>query len=305
MALRTFSELKTRLFKRTGLDSDDQDHIDIVEQAINDWYEDILSRDQWMFLMREGFFSTVAPYSDGTVTVSGATVTGTGTVFTSEMEGRYIHLEQLGEESHQITSVNSTTSLTLLESASANIVSGSPFSIFQADYALADGVDEKSVKYIVDVLRSTRIFPAPLLEEETLFPNQGALSQAVPENFSFVGRSAETAVVIRLRPIPNDVRGYKYVALETITELINDEDIPNIPERFQNAIEEGARADIFTWIGKDKLADKHEGRAEKLIRRMIQWNRGMTMHAYAFKPIDIPIQDRGLRLPPNFPPFRY
>lgn len=304
MALRTLSELKSRLFKRTGLDADDQDHIDFVEQAINDSYEDILSRKPWTFLRKEGFFATVAPYSTGTITTSGTTVTGTGTTFTNSMEGRYIHIEGLGDEAHLISTYNSPTSLTLVTEPSAD-VTASTYSIYQSDYTLADGVDEKSLEYIVDMNRSVRLYPRDHVESEVVYPNQGSLNEGIAEDFSFVGRSSATQVTIRLRPIPNDVRGYRYVAQDTITSLSADNDTPTIPERFQRAIEEGARKDIFAWIGKEKMAEKHEAKYEAIIAEMKRWDKGMSMHSFRFKDNLESMEARGLRLPPNFPRVKF
>lgn len=301
MALRTFSEIKTRLFQWTGLNSDDTDHIEIVEQAINDTYEDVLSRHDWRLLLQEGSFNTIATYSTGTVSSSGATLTGVGTTWAAEMEGRYISFGTFRQEVRKIITFASTTSL-VLDQAPAVAVTAASYRIFQSDYSLADGVDENTIRYMIDTHDSRKIDPLPMDLIEDYWPNQGTLTEGIPYYYSFVGRDDQLATIIRLYPIPNEVRPIKYAASDIVGDLADDTAIPIIYEKFQNIIDQGAKAMIFEWMGKAEKSAKCEARCERMIARMWAKEQGNSTHVYTMKnDYDSRKRYRGLRLPGNYP----
>lgn len=304
MALRTLSEVEAKIFRRSGLDADDTDHASIVRDAVNDAYEDLISRDEWRWLRKEGVITTVAPYSTGTVTVSGTTVTGVGTTFITDMEDRYINIEALGDELYQISTFNSATSLTLYDSVSTNVSTASAYTILQPDYVLADGVDEHTLEYMVDMQDSTYLEALEHANAEYFWPNQGALSEGRPRHYSFVGRDSRTAPYVRLFPIPEDVRAIKYVAKDNVSIMTADSDTPIIPERMQIALEYGALEFVFDWIGKTEMAKKYGIKYEFKIKELMKQNKGMMNHSYKHAPTDTIRQTRGLRLPADYPPRR-
>lgn len=305
MAIRTFAEMKERVFRWTGLDQNDSDAIAIVEDSINTAYKHVLSKANWKINKKEGVFYSVAPHSTGTVTLSGTTLTGVGTSFSSSMVGRYVQIEALGEETHLISAYVSPTSLTLQESASADVASASTYSIFQSDYTLADGIDEHTLEYINDQEQGIKLDYIPDEVQNARYPNQGNLSMGVPYEFSFVGRSAQVAPVVRLYPIPSDVRAYKYVGIDRVEDLSDADDVPVISERFQDVLDEGAKELVFMHMGKADRAKYHGERYADMLTRMLTVEKGPNDFSYKFEAIDQHEQLSGLRLPPNFPARRH
>jgi len=85
--------------------------------------------------MREDMtpINVVAPYTTGTVSVSGTTVTGSGTTFTSAMANRKFKVDN-DDDVYVISSFGSTTSLTLNRTWQGSSDSGLSFTIFEDIY---------------------------------------------------------------------------------------------------------------------------------------------------------------------------
>jgi hypothetical protein len=110
-----------------------------VELAINNYYFELWSKNLWWFARRPFTFDTVAPYTTGTITVTedSATVTGSGTAFTSAMIGRKLVVSG-DNNSYEIKSVGSTTSLTL-ETVYKGTTGGSKtYGIYKSVYRMDD-----------------------------------------------------------------------------------------------------------------------------------------------------------------------
>jgi len=90
----------------------------------------------WPANYREGYLVLTALYNTGTITLTNAsqTVTGSGTTFTSEMKGR--KLIAPNGESYRISSYVSTTSLILDKPYQGATAAGASYSIWQDEYSL-------------------------------------------------------------------------------------------------------------------------------------------------------------------------
>lgn len=308
MALRTLSEIRARLARYTGMDTDDSDNSTIIDDFVSETYQDIIRREEWRFLMKEGLIYSVAPLSDGTITTVSTAVTGVGTAFAASHVGQYLQIDALGDEAHLISAVGSATTLTLATEPSADSAA-SDYLLYQSDYGLADGVDEHTLKYLVDTNDSRRIPVIPLQQAEDLYPNQGGLVVSDTVDFAcFVGRNANNVPVLRLFPVPNEVRAFKYVASDDVDDMTLGTQTPFLPERFKNVIEEGAKARIYNWLGKFDRAQLHEAKYESIIKDMKRAERTLALHVYPAMPNDLRGKSRtlqGLRLPPNFGDDRF
>lgn len=309
MAKRQFLTIQTRLHQWVGTNPTDVDHQNIAKQVINDAYKELMRAWPWRTLTREGQILTVVPVSSGTITVLGNAVTGVGTNFTSNLVGGYMQIGGLGKEVHLISAVNTPTSIILETQVSADVTTASTYQIFQSDYVLAEGVDEEGLLYLVDTARNERIQPIPLTKIEREEPNFGSVTTSeTPDFFSFVGRNANGGVIIRLFPIPNKAIQIRYVGLSTVVDLTADTDVPDIPERFENILEEGARAKLFMWIGKPDRFALHNQLFKEGIQRLIVADQADGDFVHRLREADIPdtaVQGRGLRLPSNFPALRF
>lgn len=111
-----------------------------IRTSIKRWFnfiqQDICSH-MWDWQIVNDSFVTTAPYETGTVDVTNdsASVSGTGTSWTSAMEGRKFYVE--GDSfPYVVKTVSSTTSLTLDTIYTGTTATGSSYRIFQDEYIM-------------------------------------------------------------------------------------------------------------------------------------------------------------------------
>jgi hypothetical protein len=162
-------------------------------RRVNQIRADIASRyaGRWQNNYREGWLPLSVPYSTGTVAVTqdSRTVTGTNTVWTSDMQGRLF----LGpnNEYYRIASVTNGTTLLLTEPyQSVSVASGGLYQIWQDTYDLYPEVFS-----VIDFVNYSD--PQQMTEDFTkhgrgLFPRP--TSTAVPRDYSVVGKTALSSV---------------------------------------------------------------------------------------------------------------
>lgn len=300
MAIRTLSEMRDRIAREIGQDSGDSEIADIIDDNINRTYSDLVRRHQWSWLRHEGYFSTVAPHTTGTVAVSGTAVTGTGTGFSSSDVGRYITFADSDSESVLITAVTSAIALTI-QNAPSDTVSGSTYSIFQPDYELNAG-DNVTIEYLEDTKESYRIYQANFLSLHDQVPNFGDLNYSTPEYFAVLGYESTSAnLMIRLFPIPDEVRMYRYSALKNPVLLSTASDSVFLPERFQDVIEEGALARLCARHNMPELQALHTNLYEAFIQDMVKEDKLLKGQSILREENDLPrsFNGLGIRIPPS------
>src|SRR3990167_2553327 len=114
-----------------------------VKRWVNDINAFIGAYHEWPHLWTTAFFTTVAEYATGTVTVTAAsqTVTGDSTTFTSAMVGRKFRVS--GEAAYYtISAYVSATEITLEQPYQGDTASGESYSIYQDEYLLRADVDQ-------------------------------------------------------------------------------------------------------------------------------------------------------------------
>ena len=108
----------------------------ILGRFINKSYRQIIMSYEWSARKAEGIVNTVDPYSTGTVAVTQAstTVTGTNTVWTSAMTGRFMRVGS-SDTIHKFTYVSATSGT--LEKAWADVAASTEtYEIFQYLYTV-------------------------------------------------------------------------------------------------------------------------------------------------------------------------
>jgi len=137
MPRMNFSTIYTRIEDITNVTS----QRDLIKDAIQ-WGLDELTSHDLDYLTTEAFFTTVAPYTTGTVdaTNGSKTVTGTGTTFTAGMVGRKIRIA--GQDAHyRIAAFVGVTEVTLEAPYQNDSVTDETFSIYKDEYKLRANVD--------------------------------------------------------------------------------------------------------------------------------------------------------------------
>jgi len=114
---------------------------DLIKDAIQ-WGLDELTSHNLGYLTTESFFTTIAPYTTGTVdaTNGSTTISGTNTVFIAAMVGRKIRIDD-NEAYYRIAARVSDTDITLEAPYQGDTVTGKTFSLYKDEYKLAPDVD--------------------------------------------------------------------------------------------------------------------------------------------------------------------
>ena len=137
MPRMNFSTVYTRVESITNVKS----QRDLIKDAIQ-WGLDEITSKNMEYLTQESFFTTIAPYEDGTVDATNGSknVSGTGTTFTAAMAGRKIRINDQ-EAYYRIDAFVNTTEITLEAPYQNDDVTDKSFSIYKDEYKLAPDVD--------------------------------------------------------------------------------------------------------------------------------------------------------------------
>lgn len=216
---RTFAQLKEFVRDNLWDAIKEKDDRRIVRAVYNGLEKAGLERDwSWMTVTHYRQL-TVAPYGDaaGTTmsvaaTAGSTTVTGTSTVFTAAMEGRYIKFEGL-PELYQIKTRNSGTEIILQDAVSAAVASGSGFQVFAIRYDLPDNFRE--MRALADLSRRTDDCQIGPVDEVGFEMMLAASHEAggLPESYAVLTKRNSVVKQLGFFPPPHDARYYqlKYV----------------------------------------------------------------------------------------------
>lgn len=160
-----------------------------VKRLVNQGCARVATEWEWPFLWTTDFFSVVANYTTGTVsiTVGSATVTGTSTVFTAAHAGRKI---RFGSEAafYTIKSQDSTTQLTLDQLYQGTTNTAATYSIYQDTFLLRADVDV--YKIIRQMQNGVALFSLNISDLDWEVPSQSGTG---PADFEvFAGRATKT-----------------------------------------------------------------------------------------------------------------
>lgn len=135
-----FGDFQAELGVRLKLTADERktdEQKAILSRKLNDAYKEVARAYDWEHLKRTGELLTVPNYTDGSVaiTINSNIVTGTSTVWTSSMEGRYFQPQGSGNW-YRISKVNSATELVLLTPIIEASAGGQTYKIWKRFYYL-------------------------------------------------------------------------------------------------------------------------------------------------------------------------
>lgn len=253
------------------LDVDDSDASSKVTDYINMSARDIWLAHPWRERRAEATITTVAPYSTGTVSTSGATVTGSGTTFpAATAAGLARFAKSYSDPWYTVTTRDSATQLTLSESYAETALSGATYTLYQDVYELASGVDT-----LIDLrlLKASDDGPLRTLHERVL--DEGATLPGLadhPTHYSMIASNATTAVKrVRLWPVPDAVYRVKYRYLKAYTDMSADGDECVVPESRRDLIICGALRWGYRLKDEYRKAQTEDARFEALLR--MHWQR--------------------------------
>ena len=223
--------------------------LQLAKEFINTSYSRTLSAYEWYSLRTASAFYVAAPYSTGTVTVTNGstTVTGSGTSWTSSMEGRQLIIG--GQKPfYDIETVGGATSLTLRSAYTDVGAAGITYSI--DNVMLECPADFLTFLTVVDTSNSYRLHTG--------------LSQDILDTWDPARTRSTSPSALVAAPISSSARGnlvrfeiwprlgaaqhipYRYVKRPALLSSVSD--TPIFPVR-GDVIKEGALAQLALWPG--------------------------------------------------------
>jgi len=262
--------------------------------TINRVVDEIRMRGYWTFWLTEARFSTVAPYTTGTVAVTAdsTTVTGTDTVWSSDMAGRKIRIS--GGEEYEIVSVNAVAqTLTLSIAYTGATATAATYAIYEPVYTLAS--DCEKVMRIWDLTDGDEFQcrdAASVYRRKALTTFRG-WTQFV----THIGRSFAYAPKIVIEPYPDESHQISYLYYRVPTKVNAIDDHVDVPSHLDPVIVQGAYAHIQKQNKVDNWQSEYLSFQEML---NTAWRREQPLSGAVFRMCRQDLADLGILTEENY-----
>lgn len=246
----TFKDLFEGVLKRGHLRANDATALPLVKEWINNRYKSVARVRPWGWLLKQGIIDLIAQYTTGTVTTDGtATVTGSGTSWTSAMVGRRFKTNDF-EEVYKISAVGGATSLTLNTTYKGADGSAKAYMILEPQYSLA--ADFNRLKDPHRSFTPYKLEPLGIGEMNRRWGFHGITG--LPKHYTILPDPGTAKINILLYPASEEARTLYYDYFQVVTELSSDADEPLIPENYRDMLEVGAYADLLEYKDDSRSA---------------------------------------------------
>src|ERR1051326_55877 len=231
----------------------------LCQRFVRDAYRKILRRAMWSFQLGRGQFNTINQYNTGTVTVTNnsATVTGSGTSWTSALINQQF---KSGGAVYTVTAVGSTTSLTIDKAWAGATASGQTYTILTAYVTPSDqdansAYNFKSFYSIVDPATNVVV----TIGNSAFFldiydPNRSATTgdPVIVLRGGDPGVGNNTALAglpqFELWPHVTTLKQYQYIFEKILPDLASASDTPN-ELILSDVVVRCALLDLVRWSG--------------------------------------------------------
>ncbi len=215
--------------------------------TINYVQELIRSGKSWTFDFGTGTIDTVAVFDTGTVavTLGSTTATGTGTTFTSAMEGRKIRINRIP---YLIATRNSDTEILLSANYPADTDTGLSFSVYQDEYALASDVVQVIRLWDITNRRRLHATPVQTLGDRDFLRDQSGDSF----RYGLFGVNSSGDRLLRFTPWPDSVDRFEYWYEKDYTRVTAIGGTIDIPSELDFVVKQGCLARVSAQLRVDE-----------------------------------------------------
>ena len=180
-----------------------------IRLAVDSAYRELYGAHNWTYYYKHGRINTVSPYTTGTIdcVASTRTVTLSGGTWPSWAEAAYI---RVGTSIHRVLSVTDPATLVLDPTLCpvADIVAGTPYTIYKDSYILPDdflATDQGSYENSFGGLTYTH-------PREWLFTQRYIYQSGMPQAFTITGEERYPGkLLLRIFPIPTDAKTIDFI----------------------------------------------------------------------------------------------
>jgi len=239
---------------------------------------------------------TVPDYTTGTISISSgsATVTGSGTTFTSTMASGQYWIQFSGSNDwYKITAFTSATSLTVEEvyQGTTNL-SASTYIIRKRFYSLSSSCDS-----VVDILNQATPLKLIYVDPRTiddLRPNP----QSTNSSYGYLmwGVDASGNVQVTPYPFPSDARVFELRTIKRPTDSAI-----SIPNKYAHIIAFGAISIGFAYLRKFDAAGEWDGKFETRLKEMRGEYRMSEDSQPILRSIDSVQRAKWIQMPEQYP----
>ena len=241
----SFLVLQQELGDRLGLDQTVASNETKLQRWLNLAQDNITARHDWHFLEERDIIQTVADKTAGTVslTSASATVTGTSTSFASGDVGKFIQFENL-EDWYEVTGYTSATSITITPAYGGTTDTSNTYILRQIYYTFDNDVNRiLSIKQYNTPIKLTQIAASTLDMaqpniETTGAPRAYALFRLTPfiDINTTLSKQYSKRRQIQFFPSPNDTYNIECRYIKFLADMTDNFEISQIPQQWHEAM---------------------------------------------------------------------
>jgi hypothetical protein len=251
-----------------------------VITMIAEKYEDLFYMADWKWRQKQGVIRTIANYSTGTASNTGAVVTfsGGGSPLATWLGGKFRYTNTTAQNDiARITTVVPTTSITV-DLAYASNESNKTFSLFFDECPMASDFDKPiaGTRYF-DAAGNAGSWNVDLVSIEELLRRRAlrgsdAWTAGEPKQATIFGIKTDSGTFDLTRycildPAPDDVYNIRYYYVRTANTLSSNTDTLLMPDRFVNALIQMVMADAYRDLKDDPRAQIADQTATRLLQQ--------------------------------------
>ncbi len=234
MASMTLAQAMQKLGVMLDMDVQTGDFPRHVTDWLNEGGLRVWEARPWFGRVQETSIFTVAPYSTGTATFTqgSATVTGSGTAWTSAMIGRKTTIG-LGSPWYRITAVASVTSMTVSDVYAETTATASRYTIFQDEYDVPTNGETIVGLWLYNPFRGGYL---KQITEQSM-NDVRFVNAAIGLPYDWSSTISQTSNVrrIRVNPIPDAIYRFRLDSLKQYTQLVSPGDVSELSDNRQRA----------------------------------------------------------------------
>lgn len=246
-------------------------------------------RHPWRERRKRFTLDTVAPYTTGTSAVSGTAVTGTGTTFTSAMDGRKF-ARDLASPHYVFTRTGATTG-TLGRSYLETTTADAAYTIFQDVAALDATADVLLGRRVRLLVGGSDRFMERVLSMEEVHDGAFPQSQGYPAYFWDIENSAAGLRQIQMWPVPDAAYAIEYECLTKYTDIAGSAEWV-VPDRHASIVIDAMERHAFRLHDDWERAIEADTMFFKAIDRAWQSDRASKPGVGRLKAFDSPVGRR-------------
>jgi hypothetical protein len=285
----TFADLTTDAANRLRVNASESVTLNILRRYVNQGLHDVHIQQNWPWAERKGMIQTHASYTDGTVSIATSartTVTGASTLWNTTVTGMGFTNARAGgkimfagsSEVYTVSTVNSDTSITLVDRYIGDTLSAASYVYFEDEYALASDYWRT-----LDVRKFSSDSSISIIARQEFYRRYSRNSTLnTPQICTIIDLGPGATVAPQLRvvfhPVPERIYNipYRYITTNLAVSsagvgsanLVSDTDEPIIPLRYRHCLVFYAIAQWYRDRKDDTRSQEANGEYVDVVRRM-------------------------------------